>query len=676
MQDKPYVMLVYVLLGFLIAAWPALQGKPEASQRLAYAAIHRQTRWSPADLIWLFPILLLVTYSHLLSPAPSVAMAVVACLLAFDKKRIEPSTILPTFLALCIAALLVWWRRPEGVLKVSTMELLAWAGCTWLVTLVFLHTKPADPGDDLRTRHNLLVWIAGYTIVAGFFSFSSGVLQEDAALMTLWHHRGAYIGPAELMQAGAKVLHDIPLQYGFGPTSLIAANCGNDCWSAMYAIVGVVTLLWAVGIGTIALLVTSPHWLSRIAVLAICLIACFFWTAYPPAAASPLTTPSVAGLRFLPAIVLALYLCVVPVIESSRAKRVAGHLLWAIGAIWSPESAFYVTLIWWPYYLFMRRAHGPFAKRLQTAIVNALTLAVIAAVLVAIFYGSLRLVYGDGPTLYAFLAYAINPPGPLPIDPRGNVWYFVAAVILTIITLTSSWKRTGDTPSLRCGLVILLLSYGSFTYFLGRSHDNNILNILPLVMLSLMYVAHASQQGNLTRIAAVMVSAIVAWTPTFGWTGWQASISTGHFFTAGPSLLLPAVTFSNPETQQKLRHRLPGGNVGDPADAGRAIQAIKARSSDPITVLDSSMDIEGVSPPAAWSAIHGPANLYFIPSDKRREFLAATAKTLNRSGWLVADKQLPGLDQWLSDYDTVYNRDESLDFGSYSAIHYVPKPAP
>ena len=88
------------------------------------------------------------------------------------------------------------------------------------------------------------------------------------------------------------------------------------------------------------------------------------------------------------------------------------------------------------------------------------------------------------------------------------------------------------------------------------------------------------------------------------------------------------------------------------------------------------MNMDGVSPPSAWSAIHGPANFGFIPSERRREFLAASAKTLPRSGWLVVDKRYPEREQWLSDYDSVYRRGETRDFGSYIAIHYVPITAP
>ncbi|MBB1598190.1 hypothetical protein [Achromobacter sp. UMC46] len=674
MQDKPYVMLAYVLIGFVLAALPALQGSRSAGLSQREVALRRgndRGLWSLASAVWLLLILLLTLYTRVVTPSTALGIAAISLLLAYRGGRIAFNTLLPGFFALCVAMLLPWWRRPdEAGINISLSELLASGLCVLIVVQTLMYAR----SDTLH--RGMAVFLMGYAVPAAVFSFSAGILQADSSLLTLWHHWGAYIGPAELMLAGAKLFHDIPLQYGFGPTSLLAASCRNDCWSAMYVITGITTLLWTLAIAAMALLVSSPRAIARVIVLALCLTACFFWTAYPPATASPLVTPSVAGLRFLPATLLALYLCLTSNIERSRGRLVVGHLLWAVGALWSPESAFYVTLVWWPYYLFVRRASGSFGVRLGAAIRNALVLAIIAVALATLFYSALRLIYGEGPTLYGYLAYAINPPGPLPIDPHGNVWYFVVAIAIAAATLALSWKAVGDTMSFRRGLVLLLLAYGSFTYFLGRSHENNILNILPLLLLALLYVVQAAKQVNLAHMAAILGASLLAWTPLFGWNDWQSNLGKGRLFDFGPSALLPAVTFSNPQTQDKLRARLAGATVGDPADAGRAIQTIKAESGDAITVLDSAMNMNGVSPPSAWSAIHGPANFGFIPSERRREFLAALAKTLRRSGWLVMDKRYPEREQWLADYDSAYRRDKALDFGSYIAIHYVPKTAP
>lgn len=114
MQDKPYVMLAYVLLGCFIAVWPALQRTPADRRHPAAGANAGGAAWSPVQLVWLVLILPLVFYTHLLSPVSVVATAIGACLLAFDGRRFEPSAVLPCFLVLCTAALLPWSRCPEG----------------------------------------------------------------------------------------------------------------------------------------------------------------------------------------------------------------------------------------------------------------------------------------------------------------------------------------------------------------------------------------------------------------------------------------------------------------------------------------------------------------------------------------------------------------------------------
>ena len=293
MQDKPYVMLAYVLIGFLIAALPALQGIRSVGPSQCQGVEHEGNDgrlWSPADFLWLVPILLLTLYSRIATPLIVLSVAAIALLLAYHQRRVALAALLSSFFALCVAMLLPWWRRPDvAAIGISMSELLVWAICSLIIVQTLMRARS-------HTHHRgMPLFLAGYALIAAILSFSTGILRADSSLLTLWHHWGAYIGPAELMMAGAKLFHDIPLQYGFGPTSLIAAWCGNDCWLAMYAITSVTTLLWALAIAAMALLVSSPGPMARVIVLALCLAACFFWTAYPPAMVSPLATPVGCG---------------------------------------------------------------------------------------------------------------------------------------------------------------------------------------------------------------------------------------------------------------------------------------------------------------------------------------------------------------------------------------------
>jgi hypothetical protein len=74
---------------------------------------------------------------------------------------------------------------------------------------------------------------------------------------------------------------------------------------------------------------------------------------------------------------------------------------------------------------------------------------------------------------------------------------------------------------------------------------------------------------------------------------------------------------------------------------------------------------------APWNALHGPANFPFVPAYLRRQYLKNIAARFNKSGWVLYDKDYD-INPYLQDYDTVYKRDQELDFGTYRAIHYMP----
>jgi hypothetical protein len=134
------------------------------------------------------------------------------------------------------------------------------------------------------------------------------------------------------------------------------------------------------------------------------------------------------------------------------------------------------------------------------------------------------------------------------------------------------------------------------------------------------------------------------------------------------------MSFSNPDTISKIADRFARYKMvsGSPQDAGRAIDFISKSYGEPVTVLDFSMDLVRSTPTAAWSAIHGPANFPYIPSQHRREFLSATATSLNLAGWLIVDRKFPA-DNWLADFDFAYERTNHLEFGTYYAIRFSPK---
>jgi hypothetical protein len=650
LQDKPYVIFIYVLIGLAISLWPQWV----TEKRGTHLASHSSNLcfWKAVGLAFATIVVILITGESVASPL-ILSFGLIALATSMLGGRFDALAMLASFLALCVSATLPWWQRQNGSLDISNFKILAFG----LVTFVFIRLLITQV-QKAENRFPI-IWIIVYTLLAAILSFSTGIYTNDNALLTLWHHWGAYVGPSELLLAGAKIFNDFPVQYGLGPTVLIASLCGNDCWEGMYFIAGFTTLAFSVFIAVMALALSSNRWPVRLAILALCWATCFLWTAYPPDVGSPLTTPSVSGLRFLPVIILITYLFFTQQIEHSKPGILIAHGLWALGGLWSPESMFYVTIVWWPYYLFIRRVHGDFRSRAKGFASAALRLLSLAVGLFLVFNSVFRIIYNEGPTLYGFLAYAMNPPGPMPINPHGAVWFFIFVTIIGIGTLLQLWHRTGDTLSFRRGFLVQLLCYGVFSYFLGRSHDNQLLNIMPFVLLVLLNVISTAEGRVMPMASAVLSATFIGWLCLFGWQPWNASLNEGKLLTFDPKLLRDAMSFSNPDTVSKI------------TDAGKAIDFLRHNYGEPFTVLDTSLDLERSTSAVPWSAIHGPANFTFIPSQRRQEFLHKTATSLKRAGWLVVAKKFPA-DQWLVDFDAAYERTNRIEFGSYYAIRFSP----
>ena len=664
MIDKLYVLIVYALFGLLIALCPALikdrSGLRVNSPYDGWLKLPAPWLWTSIGLVML-ALGVLVVSGEFRFVSLMLSLGLIAVISSLGSGKFDAGNIRSIFLALCISVTIPWWRRHGGVFDYSAFELLVFGLITFLISSVFTEKEPiVEHGFSFK-------WLLPYALLAAMLSFSTSTYSR--VILMLWHHWGAYIGSAEMLLSGAAVFHDFPVQYGLGPTTLIAGTCFGDCWRGMYFVAGFTTFLFSVLIGTLALALTRKHWpAERLIVLMLCLAACFFWTAFPPTLSSPMATPSVSGLRFLPVVLMVTYLFFTPKIEHSKTRMFIAHGLWGFGVLWSPESAFYLTCVWWPYYIFVRRGKGDFRSRFKTLITASTRLLLIAVGLGLAFLIIYHLVYHKGPTLYGYLAYALNPPGPLPINPHGGVWYFIFAVIIGMMSLFHLWRKSGDTSLFRHGFLVLLLSYSVFTYFLGRSHDNNLLNIMPFVLLVLLHAISTSGGKIMTRISVVMVAALLSWLPIFGWTIWHDNANQGRAISFEPKSFRERISYSNPSTQQEIIK----SNRGVPADVTSAIEYIHQHYGEPVTVLDFLMVLTGSATPNVWSAMNGFSNYPFIPAERRREFLSATAASLHRPGWLVIDRKYPA-DMWLADFDAVYERTNQLEFGVYYAIRFSPK---
>jgi hypothetical protein len=255
------------------------------------------------------------------------------------------------------------------------------------------------------------------------------------------------------------------------------------------------------------------------------------------------------------------------------------------------------------------------------------------------------------------------------INSKGAIWFFLTAITLGIFSNWLEFKRTGNGVAFRRAYVLTLLAFATFSYFLGRSHENNILNLSPYILLVLLSIRTEQMPKILRSIPAAMLAGLIGWCGFFVWNAWVAVYGASSSLMLGHEYILPA--FTDEATALRQYGTSPHNRFS--VNVSRAIVDIKSRYGEPVTVIRnlSKSNLTAWESDAVWSAIHGPDLFESVPSASRRVFLARTAKTLNRNGWLIIEK---GYDakEWILDFESVYTRKEEFDLGNYLAIRYVP----
>lgn len=675
MENKLFIILAYVMLGVSIAAWPILiTKKNEPYNSHSYLSVNYFNNFNFPKIfsciiftIGIAIFIFKLNWNHLNNTLLLIlSFTVVAIATSFQNARFHAATALGIFFVLCVTTTLPWWQWKNNQLDISNNKIILFSAIIFI--LIYKLSKP-----KINENKSPAIWIIFFALIAGIQSFSTGIFDENNSGI-MWHHWGAYIGPAELMLSGASIFHDFPAQYGFGPTALIASACMADCWRGMYYIVGFTTFAYTCLIATLALSLSHNNKYERFIIFITLIIVCFFWNNYPPGISSLLTYPSVTGMRFFPAIFLVSFLFFNIAIEKQKSKIFIAHLLWILGVLWSPESAFYVTFVWWPYYIIIHQKQAQFTARVINAVYSIFKLILITVLLISSLWFIYYIIYNKNPTINGVFAYVLSPPGAMQLNIYGAFLFYTLSILMGLFVLIKLRLKFGDTEHFRKGFLLHLLSYSVFSYFLGRSHDNNILNLLPFILLVLIHTHSTKTNDIFLKLNTVLIAALVGWIPFFGWAAYAENITQGKIFNFAPKFLGSKLVISNLnatiETDTKLA--LPDKFTGITAEASKIISFLVEKYNEPITLLDTTYDLVRSDPSNVWNAIHGPVNFAYIPSTLRQEFLKNTAKSLQRNGWLVVDRNISA-QQWLIDFDSAYDRTDQLNFENYYAIHFSIK---
>jgi hypothetical protein len=259
------------------------------------------------------------------------------------------------------------------------------------------------------------------------------------------------------------------------------------------------------------------------------------------------------------------------------------------------------------------------------------------------------IVFNSMPSLHLYALYALHPPGPMPINWLGAVWWLLLLVITAIFSLHSQGLSIRSKKNLHISALALI---GFATYFLGRSHDNNIINLMPaMAILSCALLGAWANDRSASNLSIFLPVPILAMLPFFGFEAWSRPM---------------------PPEKNSWRSVMSYSHMGPP-DLKEAIAYVRTQRNESFEVIDKGpvINTEVLGSSEVWTALHPLSNFPFVPSEHRKRFLRAGMEKIGKPGWLIVEQTRLD-DPIIGDFRSVYQVDDNKQFGSFLAIRFVP----
>jgi hypothetical protein len=475
-----------------------------------------------------------------------------------------------------VGASLIWWVSPDAFLQNSWPVGVFVSSAA--VVLGALWFPDAIAGRWLRS--------IGFGLAVIPLALASVRTNELFDVVTM-HHWEFYIGPAELVRQGGWLLWDVPSQYGFLSELTIAWIPAQSPWESLFILNAAASFLLAV---TVFLLLRSlgRGLFNLVMSASVALVATFLRPGPGNQFVGPDGYPSTGGFRFIWCVALLLVLLALLRASTPKARLtilLAGNVVWVLGVLWSAESAIYSTFVWLPGYILAVLAEwwrkSDRRRRTQMlAGLMALPVVFLAAGL-AVVYIVYLIGLGHLPDLRAFYEFGLTYQGGFaayPLDPGGPGWVLFVAYVATLVTLTWRVRKQPVVASIVLVAAAAMI-YSTSSYFIGRSHPNNVWNLAPEVCIALAVTLIVA--GREWRTDPVPVLLRFACAPIFimlltGALGEQAALVN---YVATPQLPLNRIDAALPPTDPSLidilnAHVPPGDRLAYVCDKGDSVDPL------------------------------------------------------------------------------------------------------
>ena len=345
-----------------------------------------------------------------------------------------------------------------------------------LLLVVLLPAGFALRGRVLHPRARLALGVVIPVLLA--------LLAWDVSFQVLTSHQDFYLGPANDIRHGRYMLVDdysqygvaviyflaailAPLPFGYGTFVLVLGILSSILFAAVYVVLRVATRSLAfAGIGTFAALMSSS-------------IATIGRSAQ---------YPSTGFLRFgIPWLLVCALVVAYRHDRPARAPLLVAYLLVGVAAVWSFETAFYAGATF-AVAVIAAASTRPGGRRARCAAAHLCAGAAAAILSITVLVTATELGRGRLPEIGGYLdflrLYSVAGFGQLPV-PGWSLGYLMGALCVASLAATCLIAARGRGSEVgRPSTIVPLAAVSAFaavalTYFLGRSHPNNLTHVAP-----------------------------------------------------------------------------------------------------------------------------------------------------------------------------------------------------